>query len=330
MKTAARATGLDLVRVAAAGAVFLFHGRLLAGISLGGPLADYGNLGVPVFFALSGYLVYRPFTRGPVPTVAYLARRGVRIVPAIALAMIGIGMLLPAQLPWLFVVLWSLCVEAMFYLCLPLFARLAGRHELAALALLTGPSILYALFMGNLDLPRMLLATPVYAPGWWWAFAPGMALALLERDHPGLLRPAPLLAAALALLCAEVVVLYQLPASEAEFWRSGLLVLGAVAFMAGALHWHPARGGALAALAADISYPCYLWHAPILAALAGAGGGLLVLGFAAILTIVASSVSVLLVERPFRAFWAHSGTELRAQARRAVPVPGRRALEVSA
>ena len=41
-------------------AVFIYHAHGL-GIVILGPVASHGNIGVPVFFALSGYLVYRPF-----------------------------------------------------------------------------------------------------------------------------------------------------------------------------------------------------------------------------------------------------------------------------
>jgi peptidoglycan/LPS O-acetylase OafA/YrhL len=158
--------------------------------------------------------------------------------------------------------------------------------------------------LGNLDLPRMILATPLYAPGWWWAFAPGMALALVERDHPEWLRPRRLFGAGVALLSIELIALYELPASAGEFERSGLLVLGAVALMASSLHWQPRRGALLAALAADVSYPFYLWHASILSILSPLGSGylLLVAGFS--LTVAASSASVLLFERPFRQLWS--------------------------
>ena len=167
---------------------------------------------------------------------------------------------MPSGLPWLFVVLWSLCVEAMFYVSLPLFARLSKGHELASVIILAVPSVIFSQIMGGLDLPRMLPATPFYAPGWWWAFAPGMILALVERDHPGLLRPRPLMLGGILLLGAEFVFLYRCPPQAGDFVRSALLVTGAVAIMASVIHWQPGRGVVLAALAADISYPFYLWH----------------------------------------------------------------------
>lgn len=153
-----RATGLDLVRVGAAFSVFLFHGRVLAGVALGGPLAAYGYLAVPVFFALSGYLVYRPFTLGQIEPIDFLLRRAARLLPAVAFALAGMVFLSPDGFLWLLVVLWSLIVEAMFYASLPLFARLAGRHELLVVAVLTIPSVAFSQALGaaSLGLPRLL------------------------------------------------------------------------------------------------------------------------------------------------------------------------------
>ncbi len=54
---------LEMARGLAALWVFFFHvGPMMHAVSpLAGVAADCGNLGVPVFFALSGFLLFRPF-----------------------------------------------------------------------------------------------------------------------------------------------------------------------------------------------------------------------------------------------------------------------------
>ncbi|HEY0444483.1 MAG TPA: hypothetical protein VGC90_09690, partial [Candidatus Limnocylindrales bacterium] len=55
-------------------------------------LADFSprlDSGVMIFFALSGYLLYGPFVRGPVAVAPYLVRRIARIMPAYLVAAFG-------------------------------------------------------------------------------------------------------------------------------------------------------------------------------------------------------------------------------------------------
>jgi peptidoglycan/LPS O-acetylase OafA/YrhL len=303
-----RATGLDLIRICAALAVFLFHARLLTGVSLAGPVAPFGNLAVPVFFALSGYLVYRPFTRGPVHTYDYVGR-AIRIAPAAAIALVGVWVLMAESIGWLLVVLWSLVIEAMFYSWLPLFARIAKGHELAAILVPVIPSIYMSQAMGPLVMPRMLPMMPILAPAWWWAFAPGMVLAVVERDRSELLHHRVLGFGGVLMVGLGLWLLDRWPADFSDPFRAGLLVLGAVGTMAAVLSWRPKRGAAVAALAADVSYPFYLWHAPVLATLAPLiGVAAIPVGFVA--ATAASRLSVAL-ETPIRRDWARSKARIR-------------------
>jgi peptidoglycan/LPS O-acetylase OafA/YrhL len=308
-----RATGLDIIRICAALCVFLFHARLLAGMSIGGPAAQHGNLAVPVFFALSGYLVYRPFTRGQVPTTEYLTGRAVRIAPAVAIALVAISVLMPGQVGWLLVVLWSLVVEAMFYAALPLFARATKGHELVGILVPVIPSIVLSHLMGPVDLPRMLPMMPILAPAWWWAFAPGMVLALVERDLLDRLRPRVLAVAGVGTFCLGLALLDQWPTGVPDAFLAGFLVIGVVGIMAAGLTWRPKRGARIAGFVADASYPLYLWHAPVLASVAPVFGVAAVpIGFA--LAATASALSVAL-ETPIRRDWSRS----RARRRQAIP-----------
>lgn len=88
--TGHRDAGLDALRAIAALMVFVHHAQLpfvsdwISGLSAG----------VLVFFALSGYLLYRPFvvartTGRDVDLAAYAVRRLARIMPAYLVASIG-------------------------------------------------------------------------------------------------------------------------------------------------------------------------------------------------------------------------------------------------
>ena len=150
---------LDGLRAAAAAAVLLTHVGSLTGYSLTGTPVSWvlsrGDVGVPIFFTLSGLLLYRRWaaaalTGNPADRVAvYLRRRALRILPAYwAVVLIALPVLNPAPAQhvwsWLQYLLllqnydihpwwagtgatglaqaWSLVVEVSFYLVLPLLA----------------------------------------------------------------------------------------------------------------------------------------------------------------------------------------------------------------
>jgi len=241
----------DSLRAIAALAVFGTHayGNLYHyQATFARPYAARLDVGVHIFFAISGFLLYRPFVRArlrdtPSPRVAaYAWRRTLRLGPAywVALTAVVLWLSLPsvltirAPLFYGFAQIyspryaisglpqaWSLCVEASFYLFLPLYALAIGRlavrirgsaaaGELAAAA---------GLFVGALAFNGLALAlgTPnhygrlplhLMFPAYMNDFAVGMALAILSvhlegRELPGWLRPIdrfPSLAWAVALL----------------------------------------------------------------------------------------------------------------------------------
>lgn len=108
------------------------------------------NLGVPVFFVLSGFLLYRPFASArldgrPMPNIGrYAKRRFFRVVPGYWVALTACALLVPAWVDvlnrdaWIYYGLaqtwipgqtfaglspaWSLSVEAAFYVLLPFYA----------------------------------------------------------------------------------------------------------------------------------------------------------------------------------------------------------------
>jgi peptidoglycan/LPS O-acetylase OafA/YrhL len=155
-----RFPGLDGVRALAAIAVLAFHASEFSGAERArwwGPLADRLAISVPVFFVVSGFVLYRPFLAGhaglgPRPSLRrYTKARVLRIVPGYWLAMTLLAIYPgltgvftsdwwryfafaqiyslrtePLGLP----PAWTLDVEVVFYAALPLLALLAARRPL--------------------------------------------------------------------------------------------------------------------------------------------------------------------------------------------------------
>jgi peptidoglycan/LPS O-acetylase OafA/YrhL len=170
----------DSLRAIAAISVLAYHAAASSGIlATSSPLKPYAgrlDVGVAVFFLISGFLLYRPFAAARLAgdaqpqTGAYAWRRFLRIVPAywLALTLIALWLGLPRVLTvhsgplfYGFAQIysvpdyargigqaWTLCVEMTFYAFLPLWAfamrRLPARAsrrawlttELAGLAVL--------------------------------------------------------------------------------------------------------------------------------------------------------------------------------------------------
>lgn len=219
----------DSLRAIAALTILVSH---LTGLTNFGFLHRYFthfNVGVTVFFLISGFLLYRPFVKAnlegkPRPDLgAYAWRRFLRIVPAywVALTVIsiwlgrdrilaghGIVYLLFGQIyqPTLFLgglgQAWSLCVEVTFYAFLPLWALLMARRspadraarirrEWIGIAGLVFVSLLYKLLLVN---PHPQSPLEAALPRYLDWFGLGMALALASliyegRELPRVLRP---------------------------------------------------------------------------------------------------------------------------------------------
>jgi len=211
---------LDSVRAIAALSVLVFHAGFWSDITLTGsalaPFLSRLDVGVTIFFVLSGFLLYRPFVRArlegtPLPrAVAYGWRRALRILPAYWVALTVIALVIPKHdtfEPGHAVVYygllqiygdlvfggisqaWTLCVEVTFYALLPLWAlalrRLPAtvRAELIALAVLAAvgtawilAAVLSAADPDHANTGRML----VWLPAYFDHFALGMALAVVS------------------------------------------------------------------------------------------------------------------------------------------------------
>jgi peptidoglycan/LPS O-acetylase OafA/YrhL len=209
---------VDSLRAAAALAVVLTHTATFSGFSTHtwwGAIWHNLDIGVPVFFAISGFLLYRPFIATQMlgapraTTGAYAWRRLLRIVPAYWLALTVLAWY--TNLPGVFThdwwryyfflqiyshhtlyggisAAWTLCVEVTFYVFLPLYAAAMGRltpagdrrartrWELTVLPLLA----IASLMLRAIDLagPRTLLTNTIVENFDW--FAVGMILAVVS------------------------------------------------------------------------------------------------------------------------------------------------------
>lgn len=225
---------LQGLRAAAAIAVVVTHVAVQTGQSggLAGRLLIRLDLAVAVFFALSGFLLWRGHAAaahgmgGRPDTVPYLRSRLVRIMPAYLFAVIVILALLPEariadRTVWLanltltqvyvpqtliagLTQMWSLSVEVTFYLALPLLAwtarRLPVRARVPAIAAFAAAGFGWA----YLPISAPLEANPLnWAPAYAPWFAVGMLLAEWtcrppRRVHRLARRPVPMAGVAVA------------------------------------------------------------------------------------------------------------------------------------
>ncbi len=177
--------GLEGLRAIAAGLVVFTHAAFLAGDDRSGVFAApgrYGDIGVSVFFVLSGFLIYRPFAsahlmgRAPTGSVKFWWRRALRIFPAYWLALTVLwglhhfqpfGFVIGFELGprwWKYYLLlqiydpglgqggiaqsWSVATEITFYLLIPLWSlgirKLARRRPVTLAMELGGVALLFS------------------------------------------------------------------------------------------------------------------------------------------------------------------------------------------
>jgi peptidoglycan/LPS O-acetylase OafA/YrhL len=206
---------LDGIRALAAFEVFVFHA--FGGNPFYGqwPVVKHGDLGVQVFFVLSGFLIttrlYALLDRAELGAGRrwrrFLLRRSARIFPlyyATLLVLLFFGralgfQILPLAWPWLFAYamnvlvflrggwvgdgghLWSLCVEEQFYLAFPALVLTPARRWLGPLSL-AGIGVAYGL--------RAFVVVPSYEGGFAFALPPlsldalgaGVIACILSRE----------------------------------------------------------------------------------------------------------------------------------------------------
>jgi peptidoglycan/LPS O-acetylase OafA/YrhL len=286
------------MRAVAALSVVMAHEWLFGHNYLGRAFTGLGRFGsglgfgVMLFFALSGYLLYRPFARrhfgggGALSVLTYARNRALRILPLYWVTVIVLLLLTQhggsANQWWRFMTfsesfslstaqqvdgpMWSLVVEVHFYVLLPLLAwglaRL--RHPAAAAVVLIVLGGASAWFWHQHLSPAFEWQYSL--PATFFGFVPGMVLALLQtswtKRRSGILVQRDLwLAGGVGLW----VVVCLWPVWEAPLVAgASFLALGAVVL--------PLEGGWFIrlldlrplALAGVASYSLYLWHVPII------------------------------------------------------------------
>jgi peptidoglycan/LPS O-acetylase OafA/YrhL len=216
-----RFPAFDGFRALAAISVLVTHVAFLSGFNTRSPfgaLTARMDVGVAVFFMISGFLLYRPFVAarlagddGP-RTIAYFWRRGLRIFPAywVALTVTVFVLHVPKNIPpakdmFLYYGLahlysldnvigpilssYTLVTEISFYLVLPLYAFLLSRvHgsprqqvrvDLLALAAFFVAGVVYRVAVTASSFPYdRTFQLQSVLPGWIDVFAVGMALAV--------------------------------------------------------------------------------------------------------------------------------------------------------
>lgn len=313
--------------------------------------------GVFLFFALSGYLLYWPFARrdfgsgGRIDLRRYARNRALRILPLYYLVLVVVLLVQERGGSfgqwWRFVLflenydqstvasvdgpMWSLAVEVVFYITLPLLAlglawAARGSRARAAGYLLAVAGATYILRVAKVDFmsaPRNQFweFSPLTTFGY---FVPGMLVALLrtawQERPPRWTWRRPGSADTWLFMGVLFWVVYSSdPEREGFSAVAAFFVIGSCVLplregrALRALDWRPL------ALLGVASYSLYLWHDPVISAVVGTGGaptgllGLLVLLVP--LCIAAAFVSYFVIERPFLRFRRRWGPTTASPAR---------------
>jgi len=220
LSAGAHFASLDGYRAVAALMVLMTHVAYTTGAVVTGTVGHMlgrFDFGVPLFFLMSGFLLYRPWVRASLegrstPDVRrYAVRRAARIVPLYWVVVVFTLLLLPeirpvpAQQWWVHLLglqiyqvqgaieglsqTWSLCTEISFYVALPVFGAVAlgRRRRTVSAASRRHAYLLSALVVVALCYQILKVTTNVLPlqAGYWlpfyldW-FAAGMGLAVIE------------------------------------------------------------------------------------------------------------------------------------------------------
>ena len=350
--------GIEGLRALAASSVLVYHVWLYGSpnhrtVDLGHATRVFENLrtGVTLFFVLSGFLLFRPFVASALrgrkaPSLRnYLLNRALRILPAYWVILLSVAILFERDL-WrapfrllanLFlsqdyvsgyigsgiVPAWSLAIEVVFYLSVPLLgggaillARRSGAWPLLAafapVAVIIAIGITAKILLRTFALSAVWEASFLTRADW---FAPGMAVAVLHvLWEDGRLRlprwwrlSAFVAAATLGLLAVELYynhilsfVEYQTPMAFACALLLALVVFADPASrLIRLLTWRPVVAVGLG------SYSLFLWHDPMVRSfrdwgltLSGRSGFVVNIALVASVAGIASVCTYLFVERP--------------------------------
>ncbi|NYI76595.1 acyltransferase family protein [Nocardioides panzhihuensis] len=251
-----RFEGIDSIRALGAFAVLTTHVAFWAGAytnGLLGGLLSRLDVGVALFFVLSGFLLGRPWLvrattdrRAPA-SGPYLWKRFLRIAPLyVVTVVVALGLLRSNQgtslRTWLVTLvmgntyvdtalppglthMWSLAVEVAFYLLLPVIMlvlvgtrrRLAPRRFVLGLAAMAALTFIWVLLAVPVLEERISAMPAQWLPGFLLWFAAGLFLALIQVLREQGLRPA---------YAGRLVTLARLPGS-AWLLAGGLMLVAA-------------------------------------------------------------------------------------------------------
>ncbi|WP_084515203.1 acyltransferase family protein [Nocardia acidivorans] len=348
---------LEGMRALAALGVIVTHVAFQTGATatpIIGRVLERFDMAVAIFFALSGFLLWRPHAAaarglGTAPSAGrYLLHRAARILPAYWVVVCAVLILLPSAahtagprvwvanlgLAQVYVPLtltdgltqmWSLSVEAAFYLVLPLLAfalvRLRGPRARWRVPVLLGFGLL-CLGWNFLPVPTPdAIHSDNWLPGYLPWFAAGMLLAeLSDRDAPRWRRVAgdrrlmwPLALAALLLATTRVAGPEGLAHGQPWQYASKMAVGAVIGFSLLAPlvlrpeirhRWLESR---IAATLGRWSYGIFIWHLavlsivfPVFGIIPFRGHFVLVYPLTVAFTLPLAAASFALVEEPVR------------------------------
>jgi peptidoglycan/LPS O-acetylase OafA/YrhL len=278
-----RIAGIEAARGVAALAVVTFHWWVFHDRQLEwADAAGYGWLGVQLFFAISGFVLFLPYARGDkrLDLPSFTAGRFLRIVPAWWAAVVIGGIVTGTAWTWanagelVFLQMWwepatdpvpqgwTLCAEAGFYVVMPIIVVAMARYRPLQL-----PILLALVPVGWISLMELYHGLGIFTPLTWLdQFAWGMvAAAVVARGIRVRWWGAALAGAVGVWILADAPRHLESPYGWPQANLTAAIFAVIVAWLATS-RFHVPRA---AVWLGTVSYGVYLWHYPLLALVAG-------------------------------------------------------------
>jgi peptidoglycan/LPS O-acetylase OafA/YrhL len=355
-----RLDAVDGLRGIAIALVVVYHSWLVYGALANVPVLDAltktGFLGVELFFSISGFCIMYPFARAYVEGKAapswrqYAYRRAIKIFPSYLLALIAFGVLYApkygANLPLALLAhvtllhpffssefqsisgpLWTIGVEAQFYVIFPLLCGFMLRRPAwaAALVVLVAGGYRLALSLSGNDTSffwtnQVIAFIDVFAAGMFAAYLVAWYRGGEDRIPRSVTTAVSVGAAALAI--AAMVVLSHSAAMNDQthfflwesHWRLALALLLFVIVGSTSLawpHWRSIIANPVFTFLALISYNLYLWQLEILVQAKQAG---IALPFAVLIAVALATIITYSIEQPLLRLKLPKSAAMRAPA----------------